>query len=212
MILSGKFQPLRLLGVEGSGPRWPNLVVTGQGLLLRPPQLDDFAAWSRVRAESRAFLEPWEPLWPKDDLTRAAFRRRVRRYDGEIRADEAYPFFIFQGADGALAGGLTLGNVRRGAAQTATLGYWMGRAHAGKGIMTTAARLACAFAFKSLALERIEAACLPENGSSMHVLEKAGFQREGFARSYLNIAGRRRDHVLFALLASDDAPATTDRD
>lgn len=203
MIAGGRFQPLRLLGVEPAGPRWPNLVVGSQDLLLRPPEPGDFVAWRDQREQSRAFLEPWEPIWPVDDLTRPAFRRRVRRYDSEIQGDEAYPFFIFSGPGGALLGGLTLGNVRRGAAQCATVGYWMGAAHAGRGIMTQALRLSCRLGFRRLGLDRIEAACLPENAASIRVLEKAGFQREGMARSYLNIAGRRQDHLLFALLASD---------
>lgn len=203
MIAGGRFQPLRLLGVEPAGPRWPSLVVAGGDLVLRPPESADYGAWRELRESSRSFLEPWEPLWPADDLTRPAFRRRTRRYEAEIQADEAYPFFIFASGTGLLLGGLTLGNVRRGAAQSATAGYWMGQAYAGRGIMSQALGLACRFGFQRLGLERIEAACLPGNQASIRVLEKAGFRREGFARSFLNIAGKRQDHVLFALLATD---------
>ena len=197
--MPGRFVPLRLLGIERSVPRWPTLNLQADGLLVRPPEQADFIAWSSLRAISRDFLEQWEPRWPEDDLTHASFRYRIRRYHKEIERDEAYPFFIFREADNTLLGGLTLSNVRRGAAQTATLGYWMGAPYAGKGIMLTAVRLVTRHAFERMRLMRIEAACMPENQPSMGLLEKAGFEKEGFARSYLNINGQRRDHVLYAL-------------
>jgi ribosomal-protein-alanine N-acetyltransferase len=173
------------------------------GFRLRPPELADYAAWSAVRGASRDFLQPWEPTWPADDLTERAFRARIGRYREEMRADLAYPFLLFHRESGAVLGGLTLSNVRRRAAMSASLGYWMGAAHAGRGIMSRAVPVICRHAFRVLGLERIEAACLPENGASIRVLEKAGFRREGFSRGYLAIAGVRRDHITFGLLKSD---------
>lgn len=201
-MIGVRFAPLRLFGVESGAPRWPLLVLSGQGLVIRPPDLNDFQAWSTLRRDSHDFLKPWEPLWPEDDLTRPAFKRRIRRYDQEIARDEAYPFFIFRENDDRLLGGLTIGNVRRGAAQSATLGYWMGAPFAGRGIMGNAVRIVCRHGFSAMSLERIEAACLPENAISIKLLEKAGFEREGYARNYLSINGARRDHVLFALHAA----------
>ncbi|MFN3482980.1 GNAT family N-acetyltransferase [Rhabdaerophilum calidifontis] len=196
---------IRLFGAP-SLVRPEGLLIEAGDLRLRVPEAADFPAWSAVRAASRAFLEPWEPLWPADDLTERAFRRRVARYREEIAADSAYPFFLFHRASGALLGGLTLSNVRRRAAMSASLGYWMGAMHAGQGHMSRAVPALCRHAFAMLALERIEAACLPENAASIRVLEKAGFRREGFARGYLAIAGTRRDHLTFALLRSDPGP------
>ena len=85
--------------------------VRGDGVYLRPAEMRDFEAWAMLRETSRAFLTPWEPTWPGDDLTRAAFRRRLRRHEQEIDGDEAYPFLIFRDGDDALLGGLTLGQV-----------------------------------------------------------------------------------------------------
>src|SRR5664279_1404291 len=99
-------------------------LVRGEGIYLRPADMSDFEAWAELRAQSRAFLTPWEPTWPSDDLTRGAFRRRVRRNQLEINNDEAYPFLLFRDDD-VLAGGLTLGQVKRGVVQAATLGYWI---------------------------------------------------------------------------------------
>jgi [ribosomal protein S5]-alanine N-acetyltransferase len=177
--------------------------IVGDGIELRAPELRDFEAWAGLRERSRDFLTPWEPLWPANDLTRAAFRARMRRYARDVRSDIAYPFFIFRQSDDRLIGGLTLGQVRRGVAQTASLGYWMGEPYAGKGHMTAAVRALAPFVFQSLRLRRIEAACLPNNVASIRLLERVGFQKEGYARSYLCIGGEWRDHLLYALLATD---------
>jgi [ribosomal protein S5]-alanine N-acetyltransferase len=175
-------------------------LIRGDGLYLRPAIGSDFPAWAQLRAESRSFLTPWEPTWPDDDLTRAAFRRRLRRQSEDIARDESFAFLIFDLGTDALLGGLTVGGVRRGVAQAATLGYWMGERHAGKGRMTRAVCAAARYGFSTLRLHRIEAACLPENVASMTLLERNGFQREGLARAYLRIDGVWRDHLLYALL------------
>ena len=172
------------------------LVLASDRLLLRSPQRQDFAAWAELRQESRSFLQPWEPTWPADDLTQAAFNLRIKRYASEIDRGEAYPFFIFAAKDSALLGGLNLSNMRRGAASMATLGYWMGQAHAGQGIMSEAVQMIVPFAAERLNLRRLEAACLPENAASLRLLEKAQFLREGYAREYLMINGNWRDHIL----------------
>src|SRR6516165_5438503 len=111
--------------------------VVGDGVVLRPPQMSDYPEWAALREASRNFLTPWEPTWPPDDLTRASFRRRIRRYAEDQRCDLAYPFFVFRQEDNALVGGLTLANVRRGCAQTGNLGYWIGVGHARCGYITS---------------------------------------------------------------------------
>ena len=180
-----------------------SLQVSGQGVRLRTPQMSDYAEWAELRERSRAFLTPWEPTWPKDDLTRTAFRRRLRRYAQDIRDDQAYPFFVFRAPDDALLGGLTLSNIRRGVAQSCALGYWMAAPHAGRGHMTAAVRAVLPFVFDTLCLHRLEAACLPHNLPSIRLLERVGFQREGLARRYLCINGVWQDHLLYALLRDD---------
>jgi ribosomal-protein-alanine N-acetyltransferase len=174
--------------------------IGGDMVVLRPPQMGDYPEWAALREASRDFLTPWEPTWPADDLTRASFRRRIRRYFEDQRGDLAYPFFIFRRNDNVLVGGLTLANVRRGCAQACTLGYWMGRDYAERGYMTAAVRGVIPFAFGTLRLHRIEAACIPANTASIRLLERTGFQREGFARQYLCINGLWQDHLLFARL------------
>ncbi len=181
----------------------PEPLLRGDGVILRPATSSDFIAWVRLREQSRAFLRPWEPTWPEDDLTRAAFRRRLRRQAEEMARDESFAFLIFDATSEELLGGLTLGGVRRGVAQAATLGYWMGAPHAGKGHMTRAVAAVVRFAFGTLRLHRVEAACIPDNAPSMALLQRNGFRREGLARGYLKINEAWRDHVLFALLEGE---------
>src|SRR6478735_10034732 len=171
--------------------------ISGAGVTLRPPHSGDFAEWATLREASRAFLTPWEPTWPADDLSRSAFRRRLRRYAEDQRSDQSYAFFLFRKSDHALAGGLTLANVRRGVAQAGSIGYWVGEPFARRGLMTGAVRALVPFAFGSLRLHRLEAACIPSNAASIRLLENAGFVREGYAREYLCINGLWQDHLLY---------------
>ena len=177
--------------------------VTGNGILLRMPVASDFPEWAALREQSRAFLTPWEPIWPPDDLTRPAFRRRLRRYAEDQRSDAAYAFLIFRASDGTMVGGLTLANIRRGVAQAGSIGYWIGQPFAREGYMTAAVRTLIPFCFGSLRLHRLEAACIPTNKPSIALLEKTGFQREGYARGYLCINGAWQDHLLYARLKDD---------
>lgn len=175
--------------------------IAGDSVSLRTPQMTDYGEWSVLREASRDFLKPWEPTWPADDLTRSAFRRRIRRYAEDFRTDQGYAFLIVRNEDGAMVGGLTLANIRRGVAQAASLGYWMGLPFIRHGHMTAAVRTVIPFAFATLRLHRVEAACIPTNAGSIRLLEKNGFVREGYAREYLCINGVWQDHLLYARLA-----------
>lgn len=196
---------MALFGVLGRR----DMPILGEGVYLRPSELRDFAEWAALREQSRAFLTPWEPVWPADDLTRASFRFRVRRHAEEMARDEAYSFLLFREEDNVLLGGLSFGYVRRGVSQSASLGYWMGAPYAGKGFMTRAVSAASRYMFERQGLHRIEAACLPTNEPSRRLLTRVGFRQEGYARSYLNINGEWRDHLLFALLDTDFIPSKT---
>jgi len=177
--------------------------LTENDVFLRPPQLSDFEEWAALREESRAFLTPWEPAWPADDLTRASYKRRLRRYAQDMREEKAFPFLVFRRSDGAMVGGCNLSGLRRGVLQTGTIGYWVGEKYARRGYTRNAVTACVRFAFETLGLHRIEAACIPSNEGSRKVLERVGFRLEGYARNYLRISGDWRDHLLFAILKDD---------
>lgn len=189
---------LEKLSLMGSGPR----VVT-ERLMLRPPRLSDWEAWAELRADSRDFLVPWEPVWTADSLSKVNYKARLRRYARDVKDDMGQAFFIFHRESRDLVGGITLGNIRRGVAQTGTLGYWTGRCHARHGYMFEALCGLMPVLFSEFGLRRVEAACLPSNIPSSRLLEKVGFIKEGLAREYLCINGVWHDHLLYAILNTD---------
>ena len=181
----------------------PLVTLRGQRVLLRLPQMRDYDEWYRLRRASQDFLRPFEPRWTELDLARHVYSMRVRRARQEVEEGTDYTFLIFlvDGSQERLAGGLTLSNIRRRAAQFVNLGYWMGQSFASKGIMTEAVGTVLPFVFETLDLHRIHAAFLPTNTASRRVLEKNGFVEEGYAERYLQINGRWEDHVLMGLTA-----------
>ena len=177
--------------------------IQSERVFLRMPSADDWREWAELRTASRAFLTPWEPTWTEDALTRDSYRSRLRHYVQEWRAGEGFTFFLFTNDKRRLAGGISVSNVRRGVAQCGSVGYWMGQAHAGQGLMSEGLRAILPFLYEEVRLRRIEAACLPANEPSKGVLRRVGFQEEGLARQYLKINGVWHDHLLFALLIDD---------
>ncbi len=186
--------------------RAPAPQMVGPRLYLRPPHRRDQKQWIDIRRASRDFLVPWEPAWLADATTRTAFRRRLERFTADWRDGISYAMFAFSRETDELLGGITLGNLRRGVAQSGSVGYWIGECHAGRGHMSEALALMLDFAFEMLSLHRVEAACLPHNVASRRVLEKTGFQQEGLARKYLCIDSRWQDHVTYAILRTDPRP------
>ena len=179
------------------------LRIETERLTLRPPIHADFRAWSALRRASNDYLRPWEPTWAEDHLTRKAFTNRVYWAQRSVSSGNAMPLFLIRRSDQNLVGAITLDNIRRGPAQSGTLGYWTGEPFARQGYMREAIEATVHQAFTRLDLSRIEAACLPENKASRGLLEKSGFKYEGVAQSYLQIDGRWRTHVLYAALRKD---------
>ncbi len=177
-------------------------VLKNDRLMMRTPDVSDHAGWASLRLASREFLAPWEPEWPSNDVSRSAFRLRIKRYVRDIEDDLAYPFFMFTPDAKTLLGAVTLSNIRRGVAQMGTLGYWIGAPYARQGHMSEAVALILPFAFEHLNLHRVEASCLPSNLASIALLRGAGFEYEGMARRYLKINGEWQDHLLFGRLSN----------
>ncbi len=181
----------------------PEECLIGQRYYLRRPLEEDWQEWARLRSESRHYLQPWEPQWHADHLSRTSFLDRLNKYDIAWKRQIGYAFFIYDRAQNKLRGGISVSNLRRGVVQSANIGYWTGQRFSKNGVMTTAVSLCLDYCFYALKLRRIEAAILPGNLSSQRVLEKNGFQPEGLAREYIQIDGVWRDHLLYAVLAND---------
>ena len=179
------------------------LILSGDRLQLRAPRGADFKAYRDVRQKNRDYLQNREPTWSQDELSRACFCDKIWAYNKMARLDEGRAFFIWDKNFETIFGGITLGHIRRGASQMASLGYWLGEEYANQGLMSEAVSLVVDYAFTSLHLHRLEAACMIDNQASMQVLLNNQFREEGYASRYLKINGKWVDHVLFGLCRDD---------
>lgn len=181
----------------------PDIRLETERLVLRPACMADYPQWKFVRSRNYDYLKPFEPAWPAGCLTRDFFERRIKRLNDDWRNDRTYAFVLFLKDEGDLIGGLNINNVARGAANFGSLGYWLDQTVQGRGYMTEAGFSILHHAFSSLRFSRMNAATLTHNEKSRAMLERLGFSEDGFAKKYIQIDGRRQDHILFGLNAED---------
>ncbi len=177
----------------------PDIRLDGFRIYLRPPKLNDTHEWIKIREQNRDMLVALEPTWPKNALTPAFYRRRLERQIQQWDIDRAYPFFVFTSDNQKLIGGVNINHVCRGAADYASLGYWLDKDKHGQGYMSEALRLIKTFSFEDINLHRLHAAVMPHNKPSISLLERSSFQKEGFAEKYLQINGVWEDHILYGM-------------
>lgn len=124
----------------------------------------------------------------------STLRRRARH-------GQAMPFVITW--NGEMVGLLTVNGITWGSARWASMGYWVARSHAGRGVTPTAVALVADHLLTTTGLHRVEISIRPENAASLRVVEKLGFAEVGTAPAYLHIAGAWRDHRVFQIVAED---------
>ena len=170
---------------------------------LRLPQVGDFESWVKLRKNSEDFLSQWEPSRERNFYSLSLFKSRVKWAKQKFKEKKVIHAFIFKEEDGSLIGAITIDDIKRGAAQSASVGYWLGEPFVKNGYMFEVVKALTFYTFKNFELSRLVAATLPENQASRRLLEKLGFKYEGVAQSYLQISGRWRNHVLYSLLRED---------
>jgi [ribosomal protein S5]-alanine N-acetyltransferase len=163
--------------------------------------LDDAAALTSLLVDAREAFAPWEPVRDESFYTRSKQQDLIAAGLAAHAAGSMVPLVIVDGS--TVVGRLTLNGVTRGALQSAALGYWVSPAFQGRGFATAAVADAISLAFSELQLHRLQAETLLNNTGSQQVLLRNGFRPYGVAPSYLNIAGRWQDHVLFHRLAEE---------
>lgn len=187
--------------------RWREQHVAAAGdpdVVVRPLRGSDATAWRRARARNLAWLTPWDATVPPGaDPRPTTFRSLVRRLRAQARAGRTYPFAVE--LDGRFVGQVTVNNVVRGSAQFASVGYWIDKDAAGRGVMPRAVALVIDHCLTTARLHRIEVAIRPENSNSLRVVEKLGIAEVGYAPGYLHIDGAWRDHRIFAV-TREEAP------
>ncbi|MBD8872923.1 GNAT family N-acetyltransferase [Rhodanobacter sp. DHB23] len=160
----------------------------------------DAPALLHYRMENRAHLAPWEPLRDEAYCTLEHCVQAIAEGGEHARLDRGYPLLVFDRDEREILATFTLANVVRGAFQACHLGYGVAARAQGQGIMHEALQAGLAWAFGELDLNRVMANHLPCNERSARLLARLGFEREGYAKRYLQIAGVWEDHVLTALV------------
>ncbi|WP_019914436.1 GNAT family N-acetyltransferase [Paenibacillus sp. HW567] len=173
-----------------------------QGIYISLLQLEDTDELLNLRLRNKEQHQPFEPLREEDYFTLESQQQLISQRLEDSRQDKGYMFGIFL-LDGQLIGQITISNVVRGVGQYADIGYFIDSALQGKGYTSAAVGLILKFAFRSLALHRVQASILLHNTGSRRVLEKNGFQAEGVARRFIKINGEFQDHRTYAILAED---------
>ncbi|KAM7252291.1 hypothetical protein ACFE04_024174 [Oxalis oulophora] len=162
---------------------------------LRPFELadvDDFMVWSTD--ENVARFCSWEPHTDKEDVINYI-----------KTAILPHPWFraicLNKRPIGYILMTPNSSNVNRCRGE---IGYVLATKYWGKGIATTAVKIACKKIFDEWSyIERLEAFVDVDNIGSQRVLEKARFTKEGVLRKHYKLKGRTRDFVLFSLLSTD---------
>ena len=179
--------------------RYRGTVLMGKRVHVRPPQRTDQKTFiAHARASRRL-----HGGWVQAPETPAAFAAYVERFGGIVDEPRHAGLLVLRNEDTALAGVFNFSEIVRGAFHSAYVGYYAFAPLAGDGYMTEGFALALDYAFRRLALHRIEANVQPANRRSLALVTRIGFEREGYSRRYVKIGGRWRDHLRFALLAED---------
>ena len=180
---------------------WPVALSHGS-IGVRPLRRRDARTWARLRADNADWLGPWEATLPREAGPAAtSYVGMIGSLRRRARLGQVMPFAVTW--DGEVVGMLTVNGITWGSARWASMGYWVSRTHAGRGVTPTAVALVCDHLLQTVGLHRIEISIRPENAASLRVVEKLGFSEVGVAKAYLHIAGHWRDHRVFQILAED---------
>jgi ribosomal-protein-alanine N-acetyltransferase len=162
---------------------------------LSAPSSSDADEFIAEVSQSRALHRPW--------IDMADTAPRFATYLERASREDQAAYLIRHHSCGRLVGFVNINNIVRGPLQSGFLGYGAFAGHAGRGLMTEGLRAVIDRAFGELALHRLEANIQPDNGRSIELVQRLGFEHEGFSRRYLRVDGDWRDHERWALLADD---------
>ncbi len=135
----------------------------------------------------------------KPPTDKEGFHEYVTKSESE--SDEC--LVVIRKEDKSLAGAVNISQIFYGGFKSAYLGYYLFKGFSGKGYMTEALTLVLRYAFQSLKLHRLEANIQPDNKSSIKLVERCGFTKEGFSKKYLKVGGKWRDHERWAIVKED---------
>jgi [ribosomal protein S5]-alanine N-acetyltransferase len=173
--------------------RCPRAVLT----VLAPPNAS--LLWRYYR-DNAAHLEPWEPARAPDFYEQRLWPERVRQSQLRSVKGEALHLVALSHDRARILGVVNFTTIRHGVFKACNLGYSIAASEQGQGLMFELLSRSIEHVFARYDLHRIMAGYLPRNERSGALLQRLGFEREGYARGWLKIAGRWEDHVLTSRL------------
>ena len=160
---------------------------------------DSHAQWlCSYLTENRKHLERWEPLRSEEYYSERSCLQRIQTSEDEHSAGVSLKLVAIMPSGHEIVAVCDFTNISRGPFQACNVGYSIAQKHQGNGLMTEFLGASVDYVFDKLCLHRVMANYMPENRASARVLEKLQFEVEGYAKSYLKIAGNWRDHILTA--------------
>ena len=167
-------------------------------LVLRPWRLDDVPRLTEICGDPEISRWTRVPFPYTEEHARTWIEQTIRDWDDRRHA----AFAVIDAASGEVVGAIGLRLFEDYALQ-GSIGYWVAKEARGRGVATGALRLLSRWALREVGLPRVQLVTEPENVPSQLVAERAGFRREGLLRSYIELQGRRRDCLMFSLLAAE---------
>ncbi|MGL4249991.1 MAG: ribosomal protein S5-alanine N-acetyltransferase [Aeromonas sp.] len=149
---------------------------------------------------NRAHLSRWEPLRDESFYTLSCWYGRLQESYSQFFNGCDINLVALDPADEQVIATCNFSNILMGGFKACHLGYAIDQRHEGQGVMREVLSAAIDYLFQEHGLHRIMACYMPANRRSGALLERLGFEREGYAREYLMINGRWEDHILTSLI------------
>jgi len=150
--------------------------------------------------DNKDHLAPWEPVRDSNYLKLSNFKAMGEQSEKDFETDKEVRFVAFNKDQTQVLGVCNFTGIAKGALQACFLGYSIDKEFEGQGLMTEILEAGITYIFANLKLNRIMANYIPTNEGSGAVLNKLGFEKEGYSRKYLKIAGKWQDHILMSKL------------
>jgi len=181
--------------------KFPQFVT--ERLVIRIAVASDAEKLCQYYVSNQVHLAPWEPVRSEVYYTLRWWQLRVEQIHIEFNAASAINFIAIDRDTSEIVAVANFSNIIQGVFKSCYLGYSIAKAYEGQGLMVEFLQCCLGFMFENVGLNRVMANFIPDNQRSGALLERLGFEREGYARNYLKIAGHWQDHVLTALLHED---------
>ena len=172
-------------------------------LVIRVALASDAEKLRHYYAHNQAHLAPWEPIRSAGYYTLRWWQLRIEQIHVEFDDASAVNFVAMTPDKSEIVAVANFSNIIQGVFKSCYLGYSISKAYEGQGLMVEFLQTCLEFMFENMGLNRVMANYIPMNERSGALLQRLGFEREGYARKYLKIAGVWQDHVLTALLQED---------